>query len=179
VGALRRGLDGLYLLGGVLGALSLVAIALLILAGVVARQIGRVVPSVDDLTAFTVAGSAMLPLAYTFRHAAHIRVDLVIGRLRGPARAAMESLVLAVSFAMVGFFAYAALDTVIDSLELEEVSQGMLKIPIWLPQLALPVGAGLFALALLDDLVVVLAGGVPSYRRGEAASALDRAAGEV
>ena len=35
------------------------------------------------------------------------------------------------------------------------------------------------ALALLDDLVVVLAGGTPSYRAGEGASALDRAAEEL
>jgi TRAP-type C4-dicarboxylate transport system permease small subunit len=91
----------------------------------------------------------------------------------------MEALVLAASFAMVAFFAYAAFDTMTDSYEFEEVSQGMLKIPIWLPQVTLPLGAGLFALALLDDLVVVLAGGVPSYRAGEGASALDRAAEEL
>jgi TRAP-type C4-dicarboxylate transport system permease small subunit len=179
VGVVRRALDALYLLGGVLGALSLVAIAVLILAGVLARQVGRVLPSSDDMTAFAVAGSAMLPLAYTFRHAAHIRVDLVIGRLQGRSRTAMEALVLALALAMVAFFAYATFDGMTDSYEFEEVSQGMLKIPIWLPQLALPIGAGLFALALLDDLVVVLSGGVPSYRGGEGTSALDRAAGEL
>lgn len=175
----RRTLDALYLLGGVLGAVALVAIGVLIMGNVVARQLGRVIPSADDLTAFAVAGSAMLPLAYTFRHAAHIRVDLVIGRFRGPARAAMEVLVLGIGAAMVGFFAFATFDLMTDSFEFDEVSQGMLKVPLWLPQLMLPVGAGLFALALVDDLVVVLAGGVPSYRAGEAASALDRAAGEL
>jgi TRAP-type C4-dicarboxylate transport system permease small subunit len=176
---LRRGLDALYLAGGVAGALALVAIAVLILASVVARQIGRVVPSADDMTAFAVAGSAMLPLAYTFRHAAHIRVDLIIGRFKGPARTALEALLLTISAAMIGFFAYAAFDQMTDSFEFEEVSQGMLKIPLWLPQMAMPVGAGLFALALLDDLVVVLTGGMPSYRVGEAASALERAVGEL
>jgi TRAP-type C4-dicarboxylate transport system permease small subunit len=176
---LRRGLDALYLLGGVLGAVALVAIGLLIMGNVVARQLGRVIPSADDLTAFAVAGSAMLPLAYTFRHAAHIRVDLVIGRLRGGPRRALEALVLAIGALMIGFFAYATFDLMTDSLEFEELSQGMLKVPLWLPQLALPVGAGLFALALVDDLVVVLAGGTPSYRAGEGASALDRAAGEL
>jgi TRAP-type C4-dicarboxylate transport system permease small subunit len=176
---LRRGLDALYLAGGVAGALALVAIALLILASVIARQIGHVVPSADDLTAFAVAGSAMLPLAYTFRHAAHIRVDLFIGRFKGKARTALEAFLLALSLVMIGFFAYAAFDQMTDSYEFEEVSQGMLSIPLWLPQMALPVGAGLFALALLDDLVVVLTGGTPSYRVHEAATALERAAGEL
>lgn len=176
---LRRALDALYLAGGVAGALALLAIALLILVSVAARQIGLVVPSADDMTAFAVAGSAMLPLAYTFRHAAHIRVDLIIGRFKGTARTALEALLLAISAAMIGFFAYAAFDQVTDSYEFEEVSQGMLSIPLWLPQLAMPIGAALFTLALLDDLVVVLTGGVPSYRAGEGASALDRAVQEL
>lgn len=179
MGALRRALDLLYLAGGVLGALALVAILLLILAGVAARQVGRVVPSADDLTAFAVAGSAILPLAYSFRHGAHIRVDLVIGRLAGRARTALEALVLAIAFAMVAFFAYSTFDQMTDSFEFGEVSQGMLGVPLWIPQMALPIGAGLFALALLDDLVVVLAGGTPSYRVGQAGGALDRAVEEI
>ena len=179
MGALRRTLDGLYLAGGVLGALALVAIALLILGNVLGRQLGMVVPSADDLTAFAVAGSAILPLAYTFRHGAHIRVDLVIGRFRGAARTAAEVVVLAIAFAMVAFFAYATFDQMTDSYEFEEVSQGMLGIPLWMPQLALPVGAVLFAVALLDDLVVVLAGGRPSYRAGEGTGAVERAAEEL
>ena len=161
------------------GALALVAIALLILASVLARQVGHVVPSADDMTAFAVAGSAMLPLAYTFRHAAHIRVDLIVGRFKGKVRTGLEALLLVLSLVMVAFFAYAAFDQMTDSYEFEEVSQGMLSIPLWLPQMALPVGAGLFALALLDDLVVVLTGGTPSYRVHEAATALERAAGEL
>lgn len=176
---MRRALDALYLAGGVLGALSLAAIAALILAGVLARQVGLTVPSSDDMSSFAVAGSALLPLAYTFRHAAHIRVDLIIGRTSGAARTALEMVALGLSFAMVAFFAYASLDQMTDSFEFGEVSQGMLKIPLWLPQLCMPIGAGLFALALLDDLVVVMAGGVPSYRAGEAASAVERAAEEL
>jgi TRAP-type C4-dicarboxylate transport system permease small subunit len=179
MGALRRTLDGLYLAGGVLGAMALVAILLLILGNVLGRQLGLVVPSADDLTAFAVAGSAVLPLAYAFRHGAHIRVDLFIGRLRGRARGAIEVLVLAIACAMVAFFAYATFDQMSDSFAFEEVSQGMLGIPLWIPQVALPIGAGLFAIALLDDLVVVLAGGIPSYRAGEGAGALDRAAEEI
>ena len=179
MGSLRRTLDGLYLAGGVLGAVALAAIALLILGNVLGRQLGLVVPSADDLTAFAVAGSAILPLAYAFRHGAHIRVDLFIGRLRGRARTAIEVLVLAIACAMVGFFAYATFDQMTDSYEFEEVSQGMLGIPLWIPQLALPFGAGLFAIALLDDLVAVLCGRRPSYRRAEDAAALERAAGEL
>lgn len=176
---LRRALDALYLAGGIGGALAIVAIGVLVLAQVVLRQLGFIIPGADDLTAYSVAASAMLPLAYTFRHAAHIRVDLLIARVRGAPRRAMEVVALAIAASIALLFAYSSLDTVLDSWRFEEVAQGMLAVPIWMPQLALLAGTTLFAVALLDDLVVALAGGVPSYRRAAEAGAVERAAEEL
>lgn len=177
--ALRRGLDALYLAGGIAGAVAVVTIGVLVLGQVTLRQLGMVVPGGDDLTAFSVAASAMLPLAYAFRHGAHIRVDLIIGRTRGPVRRGMETAALGCAAAMAALFAFASADTMWDSWEFEEVAQGMLAVPIWIPQIAMVVGTALFALALLDDLVVVLAGGTPSYRRHEPTSAVEKAMQEL
>lgn len=175
---LRRALDALYVVSGVTGAVALVAIGLLILVQVVLRQVGGLLPGGDDMTAFAMAACAMLPLAYAFRHAAHIRVDLIIGRVRGRARTVMEAVALCLAAGMALLFAWASVDLVVDSVAFEEVAQGMLAIPLWLPQSFMAAGAVVFAIALLDDLVVLLAGGVPSYRRG-GASGLDRAAEEL
>ena len=176
---LRRALDALYLAGGVAGAIAIIAIGLLVLAQVLGRLVGLHLPGSDDLTAYAVAASATLPLAYTFRHAAHIRVDVIIGRLAGRARHAFELLALAIASAVALLFAYACLDTLIDSWTFGEVAQGMLAVPIWMPQLALVTGSALFALALIDDLIVALAGKEPSYRRAADRSAGERAAEEV
>lgn len=177
--ALRRGLEALYLAGGIAGAVALIAIGALVLAQVLLRQVGLIIPGGDDLTAYSVAAAAMLPLAYTFRHGAHIRVDLVIGRLDGGPRRVAEIAALGLAAAMAALFAYAAADTAWDSFVFEEVAQGMLAVPIWIPQLALVLGTALFALALIDDLVVALAGGTPSYRRGEPAGAVEKAMQEL
>ena len=67
---MRKALDSLYLLGGVLGGIALAAIAAIIIAQVLGRQFGITVLGADDLTAFSVAASATLPLAYAFRHGA-------------------------------------------------------------------------------------------------------------
>lgn len=175
---LRRALDVLYLLSGVTGAIALVAIGLLILVQVILRQTGGLLPGGDDMTAFAMAACAMLPLAYAFRHGAHIRVDLIIGRLGGRARTAMEGFALGLASAMALLFAWAAVDLVSDSVAFEEVAQGLLAIPLWLPQSFMAAGAVVFAISLLDDLVVLFTGGVPSYRRGGAGT-LDRAAEEL
>lgn len=176
---LRRGLDALYLAGGIAGALAIVTIGVLVLAQVTLRQLGMIIPGGDDLTAFSVAASAMLPLAYAFRQGAHIRVDLIIGRTSGGARRGMEIVALACAAAMAALFAFSSFDTMLDSWEFEEVAQGMLAVPIWMPQIAMVVGTALFALALLDDLVVTLAGGTPSYRRHEPATAVEKAMQEL
>lgn len=176
---LRRALDALYLLGGVLGALALAAIGAIIAAQVAGRQFGLTVLGADDLTAFSVAASATLPLAYAFRHGAHIRVDLIVGRLSGAARFAMETVSLGLAAVLCAFFAFAMLDLAWDSWQFEDVAQGSVAWKLWVPQGMVGVGVALFALCLLDDLLVHLAGGTPSYRRAAEASALQRAGEEI
>jgi TRAP-type C4-dicarboxylate transport system permease small subunit len=177
--ALRRGLDALYLLGGVLGAVALTAIAVIIAAQVIGRQFGATVLGADDLTAFSVAASATLPLAYAFRHGAHIRVDLIIGRLTGRPRFVMETIALVLTTALTAFFAYAMLDLAWDSFEFDDVAQGSVAWKLWIPQAMVGSGVALLAICLLDDLIVHLTGGTPSYRRAAEGSALDRAAEEL
>lgn len=176
---IRRALDALYMLGGVLGAVALAAIAGIIAAQVVGRQFGAVVLGADDLTAFSVAASATLPLAYAFRHGAHIRVDLIIGRLSGAPRFVMETVALGLAAALCAFFAYAMLDLAWDSFEFDDVAQGSIAWKLWIPQGMIGTGVALFAVCLIDDLVVHLTGGTPSYRRAAEASALERATEEL
>jgi TRAP-type C4-dicarboxylate transport system permease small subunit len=177
--ALRRALDALYLLGGIAGGVALAAIGGIIAAQVVGRQFGMTLGGADDLTAFAVAGSALLPLAYAFRHGAHIRVDLVIGHLKGTPRFVLEAVALAVTTGLCAFLAYAVADLAHDSWQFEDVAQGTVPWMLWIPQAACAAGCALFALALLDDLVVHLSGGTPSYRRAAEASAVRRAAEEI
>lgn len=177
--ALRRGLDALYLLSGIAGALALATIGAIILAQVLGRSLGLQLAGADDLTAFAVAGSAMLPLAYAFRHGAHIRVDLVIGHVKGGVRFAMEAVALAATAALSAFLAYAMGDLAFDSWQFEDVAQGTVPWLLWYPQAACAAGCAVFALALLDDLAVHLSGGVPSYRRAAEQSAVQRAMEEL
>lgn len=177
--ALRKGLDLLYLAGGVAGGVALAAIGAIIAAQVIGRQFGVQVSGADDLTAFAVAASALLPLAYAFRHGAHIRVDLIIGHVKGTARFAMETVALALTTALAAYLAYAVADLAYDSWQFEDVAQGTVPWLLWYPQAACALGCALFALALADDLVVHLTGGTPSYRRAAEASALQRATEEL
>ncbi len=176
---LRRALEALYLVFGIAGAVALAAIGGLIATQVIGRQFGLQFEGADDLTAFAVAGSALLPLAYAFRHGAHIRVDLIIGHVKGRARFAMEAIALTATAALSAFLAYAVGDLAFDSWQFEDVAQGTVPWLLWYPQAACAAGCAVFAIALLDDLAVHLSGGTPSYRRAAEQSAVQRAMEEL
>ncbi|MGD9846566.1 MAG: hypothetical protein AB7U47_14400, partial [Variibacter sp.] len=56
---------------------------------------------------------------------------------------------------------------VIDSYTFNDVSTGMVPIPLWIPQLTMPLGAALFVVALLHEFVLVLRGEEPGYVTAE------------
>jgi len=58
---------------------------------------------------------------------------------------------------------------VYESWKFGELAQGLIRIPIWIPQMSLVLGALILAVAVLDELVVVLRGGKPGYRIAEEA----------
>lgn len=172
-GVVRRVLDRLYLAGGIAGAACIVGIALLIIAQIVGRLIDVNLPGSDDLTAWLVAASAFFALAYTFRHGGHIRVTLVVERLHGVPRRVLEIACLATATFFVGWLAAGLVDLVRDSWRWNDVAQGLLPIPMWIPQSTAALGACLLLVALVDDLVASLRGGSVSYLASRAAASPD------
>jgi TRAP-type C4-dicarboxylate transport system permease small subunit len=47
------------------------------------------------------------------------------------------------------------------------VAQGLIQIPIWIPQLSFAVGAVILFIAVLDEFVLLARGGMPAYQVAE------------
>jgi TRAP-type C4-dicarboxylate transport system permease small subunit len=56
---------------------------------------------------------------------------------------------------------------VYESWKFNEVAQGLIRIPIWIPQLCFVVGVVIFLIAVLDELVRVLKKQKPTYQLAE------------
>jgi TRAP-type C4-dicarboxylate transport system permease small subunit len=56
---------------------------------------------------------------------------------------------------------------VFESWKFDEVAQGLIKIPIWIPQLSFVLGVLVFFIAVVDELIVVLQGRKPAYQVSE------------
>ncbi|MEQ8589350.1 MAG: TRAP transporter small permease [Thalassobaculaceae bacterium] len=160
---LRRVLDALYLASAALAAILLAGIGVLILAQIVGRFFGIIVPSANEISGFFLATSTFLALAYSFRAGSHIRVTLVVSHL--PKQLHNASVVLALSVATVlsGYFTFYAYNLAAESLRYGDLSDGLIGVPLWIPQSSMAFGLVMMTIACLDELVRVLRGREPSF----------------
>jgi TRAP-type C4-dicarboxylate transport system permease small subunit len=165
----RAALELLYRISGLLAGFFLVGIAALSLAQIGGRLLGFAAHSYDEFAGYCMAASSFLGLACTLRANEHIRMALVLHRTRGRMRRALELVCLATGALLVGLFAWYAADMVWFSFRTHDVSQGLVPVPLWIPQMGMALGLAMLLLALLDDLAIAVAGGTLSYDRAEAA----------
>lgn len=159
---MRTALNLLYRATGALAGVFLVATFAVILVGISSRLLGVYVRGTDDYAGYSMAASGFLALGYTFKHGEHIRVSLLLERLRGRRRRAAELVALGVSAVAAAVFAWYGVRLSLDSHEFNDVSQGVDATPLWIPQLGMAAGAVVFLVAVLDDLVATLAGREPA-----------------
>jgi len=172
---LRRCLDLLYRGSGALAAAFLLAICVIVLAQVglnlldeiaswlTGQPIGLVIPSYAEFAGFFLAASSFLALAYTLRAGGHIRVSLVLQHLSARAQRLTELWCIAVAALLAGYFAFFTILLVIDSFSYEDLSVGLVPVPLWIPQSAVALGLMVLTTALVDEFVQVLAGRRASY----------------
>ena len=161
---MRRFLDRLYRASGALAALCLASICVLMLAQAVGREFGLLIRAADDITAWLCAASAFFALGHTFRHGELVRVGLFIDLLQPGARRIAEIVALSITGLFVGYMAVAVTRFVYASWQYKEVAQGLIRIPIWIPQLSFVFGVLIFLVAVLDELLAVLKRRKPAYQ---------------
>lgn len=171
-GVLRRALDALYLLSAGVAGLSLLGIFLVMMAQVFLRQWNIQLPGADDFTAYLCVATTFFALAYTFKRGELIRVGLFVDKLSPAKRRWMELAVLALAGVLVAYIVRWTFSDAMFSLEIEEVAQGSVPFQLWIPKLAIPGGAGILLIAIIDEFLIVLRGEKPTYVR----AAEDRAA---
>lgn len=164
-GWLRRLLDGLYLGAGYVAGGFLVAIFVLMMSLAIGREIGFNIPAGDDFASWCMAALAFLGLAYTFKAGEIIRVGLIVERLPPRARRVVEIVCLLLGGALVGFFAWHAVQLALWSWRLNDMSQGVVAVPLWIPQLGMAAGLVILFVAFADELVHVLTGHAPRYEK--------------
>ena len=137
----------------------LIVIFLLMMALSVGRQVGLNIPSGDDFAAWCMVGDGVPGLAHTFKRGEMIRVGLLLERLAGGRVSAIEILCARRSrTGFIAYFAWYAGGMTYDSWRFDDMSQGVIAVPLWIPQLGYSAGSSSCSIAIVDELVHVAPG---------------------
>jgi len=143
----------------------------LMLAQALGREAGILIRGAEDFVAWLCAASAFLALGHTFRNGDLVRVGVFLDRLPGRARWHAELAALSVTAIFTAYMLWAVTRFVVDSYQFKEVAQGLIRVPIWIPQLSLVLGIAIFFVAVIDELATVMRKQKPSYQLAEEARA--------
>ena len=109
--------------------------------GIAGRELGFSMAGLDAYAGYCLAAGSFLAMAYALRRGDHIRVTLILSRLKGRTRYWMEVLCLAVAALLSAYFAWFAAKLVWGSYAYHDVSQNVDATPLWIPQLSMALGA--------------------------------------
>lgn len=162
---MRRFLDRLYLGAGALGAVFVALICVLMIAQSVLREMGVRTGALNDVVAWFCAAAAFFAMAHAFKHGDFVRVTLLLEKLPPRRRRQFEVVSLAIGSVAVAYLAWSACLFTYESWEFKDIAQGLLPLPMWIPQLSFAIGSVLLLVAVVDEFVIVLRGGVPTFVR--------------
>ncbi|GKS73753.1 TRAP transporter small permease [Acidovorax sp. SUPP950] len=162
---MRRFLDRLYLGAGALGATFVALICVLMIAQSVLREVGVRTGALNDVVAWFCAAAAFFAMAHAFKHGDFVRVTLLLEKLSPPRRRQFEIVSLAIGSVAVAYLAWSACLFTYESWEFNDVAQGLLPLPMWIPQMSFALGSVLLFVAVVDEFIIVLRGGVPTFVR--------------
>ena len=160
---MRVALDKLYYAAGAIGAVFILIVGVLMIGQSVLREFGVRTGAVNDVVAWCCAAGSFFAMAHAFKHGDFVRVTLLIDKLPPGLRRAFEVVSLAIGSVAVGYLAWWACRFTYQSWAFEELAQGLLPIPIWIPQSSFALGALLLLVAMVDELILVLRGARPTY----------------
>ncbi len=155
---MRRLLNALYDGAAWLAALAMVGLLVMVLLSIASRQLHFHVPGTDAYAGYLMAAAGFLALAHTFKRGEHIRVTLVLARLGGGWRRALELWSLVAGTALATLAAYYSVRLSWQSHAFHDISTGNDATPLWIPQVAMALGNIILLIALIDELVLELRG---------------------
>ncbi len=183
---MRAILDKIYALSLWASALCLASIAFMVGTQLVGRLIDGflsllnlprpdlVILSLNEICGYLLAAASFLALAGTLKAGAHIRVTMVLGAFGEHNRRYMEMWAFGFAAAAAGYMTGNLAHFAWISFKFNEISSGVVKVPLAYPQSAMALGALLLTVALIDELVVVITRGRPSFRAAEDAITLGK-----
>jgi TRAP-type C4-dicarboxylate transport system permease small subunit len=151
---LYRTADHLINIGAYLSGFFIIVTTIMIFFEVVSRAIFNQ-PTVwaTELSIYAIIGSCFLGSAYAVRTYSHITVDLLINSVNDRFKTILAYLSNALGLVFSFIFTFYGFHHSMKTMELGVTSASLLRIPMYLPELLLPIGGVLLCLAFILQIV--------------------------
>ena len=137
--------------GATLSALLIVALVVLIMVEIIGRSFFDYSTMLaDEYSGYFFLAAIFLGLAYTFNREGHIRITIVTSRLSDSIKRWVDVLAGTMTLAILLFALYYSWDFMVESKEMEMLSEGVSETPLYLTQIPIVIGLALFVLAVLN-----------------------------
>jgi C4-dicarboxylate transporter, DctQ subunit len=167
-GAIIGPIDRLTFAAGALGGLCLVGIFAFIFAEIVSRNLfGVSLPFSWDYAAYMMGACFFLAAGATLKSGGHVRVTAIHDYLPRRGVLLLDACATVVGLLIAGAMIFAIGDMAYLSFMRGSAASSVVRTPLWIPQGVMTIGAVIFALQMLAQLLGIL-GGKPLA--GEAAS---------
>lgn len=131
-------------------AVLILAIGIVVSYEVIARWVfGAPTIWAQEIAVYLLIACAFFGFAPTMQAGEHIQIDLLAKRLRERARLIVELIVCLCIAAYAGIAAWGGYEMVAQSFRYGRKSLTLLAVPVWIPQLVLPIGMVMLAIVVL------------------------------
>lgn len=133
-----------------LAGFILISLVVLILTEIFLRSFFNISTMIaDEYSGYFYLASIFLSLAYAFSQDSHIRINIITSRLSRKANKKIDIVAAIITLCVLSFALYRTILFTYDSYELEMLSENVSETPLYLTQLAMPIGITIFMLAVI------------------------------
>lgn len=158
--AFRRAIDLWDKFEAQIGGLFLLVSVLLIFAIIVLRSVFSIgISGMYEIATFCMIFSVMLTASLGIKQNIHVRIDILSKVVPPSVAFALELVAMAIVLIVAAYLTYSGLLLVDESLLLGDSTLGVIRVPMWIPQLIMPVGGLLMTLRAIERLLFLVSTG--------------------
>jgi len=151
---LLRWIDYTSEIGGQIGAVFMIGVTLIIVFEVLMRYLFNSPTTwVGETSIYFSMAIGFLALAYTFKSDGHFSITLLVDRLTPKNRCRLKVFTDFVGFLYSATFIFKGYEMAKFAYDIEDVSSGMMQMPLWIPWSLVPLGGFLLSLQFINKLV--------------------------
>ncbi len=149
-----KGINKITSAGGILGGILFGAMALETFYSVLMRYVFRS-PAfwTEEVTRYLLTWGTMSAMAFAMMKRRHIRTRVVLDRVSPKTRAILELFTDVVALILLVVFIWTSTNLTVNTLLIGKKSITTLRFPLWIPQIALPIGGIFFFLQFVEKLL--------------------------